>query len=142
MPCPCFEPRHTVSQPLQPNARLPLIEEYDGVCHAEAEAIPVDAETRMRLCNHGNVRGVCTHFPKDHTCSSFRLEVLRRSASHIDVLFIQEAFYSPAAWRRVEFLIDGERLDPETGDVCERAQILAFCRSFLRRHPIQGNVKS
>jgi hypothetical protein len=124
-----------VAPPTLPNARLPLIDEYDGLCRARGECLPVDPATRLRLCNHGNARGACTHFPAKEQRSSFRFEVLRRSIAHLDVLFIEEAFYAPLAWRRLEFLIDGEQLDPNPADPCERAQMMAFCRSYLQHHP-------
>ncbi len=134
MPCPYFEPRQAVPQPALPNARLPLIEEYDGVCRARSELLPVDAAGRLRFCNHGNAHGACAHFPKQERRSSFRFEVTHRSDTGLALLFIEEAFFAPLAWRRVEFLINGEQLEPDPADPCERAQILAFCRSYLRRH--------
>jgi hypothetical protein len=114
---------------------LPLIDEYDGVCRARAELLPVDAATRWQLCNHGNARGACCHFPAEDRRSCFRFEVSHRSAASLDLLFIEETFYAPLAWRHVAFRIDGEQLEPDPADPCERAQILAFCRSYLRHHP-------
>ncbi len=135
MACPYFEPRQTVSQPTLPNARLPLIDEYDGVCRAGCELSPVDAATRLRLCNHGNVRGACDHFPVAEKRSAFRFEVVRHSPLQLELLFIEEAFYAPLAWRKLVFRMEGERLEPNPADPCERAQLLAFCRSYLRHHP-------
>jgi len=134
MPCPYFEPREAVPQPTYPSARLPLIDEYDGVCRARTEALPVEAEGRLRFCNHGNARGACGHFPLNEQRSSFRFDVVHRSVAGLELLFIEEAFFAPSAWRRLQFVIDGERLEPNPADPCERAQILAFCRSYLRRH--------
>ena len=119
-----------------PNARLPLIDEFDGVCRAAGEPMAVAVEARLRLCNHGNVRGACAQFPEKELRTSFRFEVLRRSAGHLDVLFIEESNYAPLAWHRLEFLIDTEQLEPEPPDVCQRAQLLAFCRSYLQHYPI------
>ncbi len=129
-----------MAQPTLPNARLPLIDEYDGVCLASGCA--VEAASRLRFCNHGNARGACAHFPIDEQRSSFRFEVLRRSVAHLDLLFITETSYAPSAWRRLEFLVDGEALNPVPEDACERAQMLAFCRSYLLHHPLQENVQS
>lgn len=140
MPCPYFEPRQAVAQRTLANARLPLIDEYDGVCRANGSAI--DEAGRLRYCNHGNARGGCCHFPAEEERSSFRFEVLRRSVAHLDLLFITETAYAPSAWRRLEFLMNGEELKPLPADACERAQILAFCRSFLKHHPLQENVPS
>ena len=134
MPCPYFEPRQTVS-PATPNARLPLIDEYDGVCHAQGEAFPVEAAVRLRLCNHGNVRKLCGRFPAEESRSSFRFEVVSRSRARLELLFIEEEFYAPKAWRKLAFQVDGARLEPTPKDACERAQLLAFCRSYLKLYP-------
>lgn len=135
MPCPYFEPRSALPQPTLPKARLPLIDEFDGVCHAVAGGAPVPVETRLRLCNHGNARGLCVHFPAQEQRSAFRFEVLRRSAAHLDLLIIEEALYAPLAWHRLTFTISPEQLEPEPLDPCQRAQMLAFCRSYLQRYP-------
>lgn len=135
MPCPYFEPRKALPQPTLPNARLPLIDEFEGVCRALPEVAPVPSETRLRLCNHGNARGLCGHFPTQEQRSAFRFEVLRRSAAHLDVLFIEEALYAPLAWHRLTFTIAPEQLEPDPPDACQRAQLLAFCRSYLQRYP-------
>ncbi len=135
MPCPYFEPRQALPEPSQLNARLPLIDEFNGLCRALPDAAPVPAESRLRLCNHGNVRGLCCHFPNDEKRSCFRFEVLSRSAAHLDLLFIEESLYAPLAWHRLTFLIHPEQLEPDPSDACQRAQLLAFCRSYLRRYP-------
>ena len=135
MPCPYFEPQRVVAEPTHFNARLPLIDEFDGVCRALSEPLPVPAAARLRLCNHGNAHGQCAHFPLKNPCSSFRFEVLRRSATGLDLLFVEEALYTPIAWRRLTFCASSENLDPDPPDACQRAQILAFCRSYLCRYP-------
>jgi len=140
MPCPYFDPRQIVERPTLANARLPLIDEYDGVCRAHTDSIPVEAATRMRLCNHGNARGGCEHFPAEEQRSAFRFEVLRRSAAHLDVLFIEEVFYAPLSWRRHEFRMEGEQLEPDMDDCCQRAQMIAFCRSYLRQYPMETQI--
>ncbi len=140
MPCPYFEPRHVVEQPTLLNARLPLIEEYDGVCCARTEPFAVDAAARLRFCNHGNVRGGCEHFPEEEPRSSVRYEVLRRSAAHLDVLLIEEAAYAPLRWLRYEFRIDSEQLEPMPEERCLRGQLTAFCRSYIRRYPMETEI--
>jgi len=135
MPCPYFEPRLAVLPPTLLNARLPLMDEFDGVCRAMSEPLPVPAEGRLRLCNHGNVRGQCAHFPVQEQRSAFRFEVVRRSAERLDLLFIEEAHYAPLAWQRLTFSIASERLEPDPPEPCRRAQLLAFCRSYLRQCP-------
>jgi hypothetical protein len=136
MPCPYFEPTQAAQQPTLLNARLPLIDEFDGLCHASAEPHPVRADARLRLCNHGNVRGLCAHFPVQEQRSCFRFEVLRRSAGNMDLLFIEESLYAPLAWHRFTFSIEPEQLEPDPPDLCQRAQLLAFCRSYLGRYPL------
>jgi hypothetical protein len=135
MPCPYFEPRQVAMEPTHLNARLPLIDEFDGVCRASAEPLPVPQATRMRLCNHGNAGGQCGQFPVGEIRTSFRFDVVRRSSSHLDVLFVEESLFAPLAWRPLTFLIGSDRLDPDPGDACQRAQLLAFCRSYLRHYP-------
>jgi hypothetical protein len=135
MPCPYFEPQRVAAEPTHSNARLPLIEEFDGVCHAGAQLSPVQPSTRLRFCNHGNARGQCAHFPAADAPSAFRFDVLRRSAANLDVLFVEESLYAPVAWRALTFTIESGRLDPDPADRCQRAQLLAFCRSYLRRYP-------
>jgi len=135
MPCPYFEPQRVVAEPTHLNARLPLIDEFDGLCRASSEPLPVPHTSRLRLCNHGNARGQCAQFPADAKCTSVRFDVLGRSVSNLDLLFVEESLYAPLSWRPLTFVIDTERLDPDPADPCERAQLLAFCRSYLRRYP-------
>jgi len=135
MPCPYFEPQQVVAEPTHLNARLPLIDEFDGLCRAASEPLPVPQASRLRLCNHGNARGQCAQFPADEKRTSIRFDVLRRSASNLEILYVEESLYAPLAWRPLTFLIGSERLDPDPQDACQRAQLLAFCRSYLRRYP-------
>ncbi len=135
MPCPYFEPRQAVTEPSKPNARVPLIDEYDGLCRATQDALPVDPSLRMRLCNHGNACGVCARFPRNDERSAFRYEMERRSATQLELLFIEESRYAPLRWHRHCFKIESEQFEPEINETCQRAQLLAFCRSYLRRHP-------
>jgi len=135
MPCPYFEPQRVMAEPTHLNARLPLIDEFDGLCRALPDPLPVPASARLRLCNHGNARGQCGHFPAQGQRSSFRFEVLRRSAADLDLLLVEEFLYTPVSWRRLTFTIVSEDLEPNPPDPCEHAQLLAFCRSYLRRYP-------
>jgi hypothetical protein len=135
MACPYFEPQQAVLPATRRHARLPLIDEFDGVCRALPEPLPVPAEGRLRLCNHGNVLGQCEHFPAQEQRSAFRFEVVRRSAAHLDLLLIEEALYAPLTWHRLKYSIDSEQLQPDPPDPCRHAQLLAFCRSYLRQYP-------
>jgi hypothetical protein len=130
MPCPYFEPRQVAA--LSGTVRLPLIEEYDGVCRAESEPFPAPANLRFPCCNHGNSAAVCGHFPIQSQRSSQRFDITGSTDLSLDVLLVEELHYAPAAWRRVKYTIGSEVLEPEVTDACMRAQVLAFCRSFLR----------
>jgi hypothetical protein len=139
MPCPYFEPQRVVAQPSHAHARLPLIDEYDGLCRVAPEASAVPEELRFRCCNQGNSRGQCESFPHNALRSSLRYEVVKRSGDalevlQLDVLQIEERDYAPVEWRRIQFLPESDRLEPSVEDACARAQLLAFCRSYLRRY--------
>lgn len=129
MPCPYFEPRHTVSSQY-PNARLPLLSEHDGLCHAGREVVEAPEAMRFRYCNHGYSRGACEHFPASETRSCLRYQVTSRSGTEFEITIIEEQEYAPAAWRVVKYSADQERLDPEIHDCCMRAQVVAFCRVY------------
>jgi hypothetical protein len=135
MPCPYFEPRHVNAQSEHATARLPLIDEYDGLCQARDEPFEVPGELRFRCCNHGNSRGTCSHFPDRETRSSIRYEMVKQTSTTLDLILLEERDYAPAAWRAVRYALASECLDPEVEDACQRAQIRAFCRSFLDRFP-------
>lgn len=135
MPCPYFEPQRVASDPLYAIARLPLIDEYDGVCHARTELIGVPAALRFRCCNHGYSRGGCERVPAGDVRSCARYNVIRRSEAALDVLCLEEQNYAPVRWQRVEYSIANDRLTLELTDVCLAAQLLAFCRSYVKRFP-------
>lgn len=135
MPCPYFEPQRITARSEGASAlafRLPLIEEYDGVCRAAVEPFAAPDELRFQLCNHGNCAGRCAHFPANAACSSQRFNMTGSSSTSLEVLQLQETSYAPTAWRSVRYFIGSELLEPEISDVCARAQLIAFCRSFLR----------
>ena len=58
MACPFFEPLAPVVHPESRNGRLPLIQEYEGVCHASGTGTIASGS----VCNHGyanaNVSGI------------------------------------------------------------------------------------
>ena len=135
MSCPYFEPREVATDPLHAVARLPLIEEYDGRCHARAEPISAPQELRFRYCNHGYSQGVCERMPASDAPSCARYNVVRRSEAALDILCIQEQNYAPLRWQSVEYSIVNDRLTVALKDVCLAAQLLAFCRSYLKRFP-------
>ncbi len=133
MPCPLFEPVSLATTPEQPGSRLPLIDEYDGFCHANPQPFRVLRDLRYRCCNHGYSRGVCPHFPADDSRSATRFDIRRAEQTELQILWIEERGYAPASWRTVSYLIDSDTFTPELPDRCSHAQALAFCHSYLRR---------
>jgi hypothetical protein len=136
MACPFFEPRQIAAAPEYAAARLPLIDEYDGLCRVREQPFPVPAEARFRCCNHGNSRGTCAHFPAGEQRSALRYEIVGRTAAALELLLLEERDYAPVAWQTVRYILAGESLEPEIGDIVKQAQIRAFCRSFLDRFPV------
>jgi hypothetical protein len=133
MPCRYFEPLQIVPIPFHPKARLPLIDEYDGVCHACPDPVAVPADSRFAGCNHGNRENACGRFPGGGDRSVLRLTVATRDSDALEVFAIEEADHRPVRWHRVRFLLRSEELTPDPGGICERAQLIAFCRSYLKR---------
>lgn len=136
MPCPYFEPQAVAAQPRHSNARLPLIDEYDGSCRAAPEPITVPGERRFACCNHGYSRGCCELFPPVEARSSFRYTVVARSATGLEILCIEEQDYAPVRWHSTHYFPASGRLEPEVADSCMRAQALAFCHSYVERFPL------
>jgi hypothetical protein len=133
MACPYFEPHNIVAQRQNANARLPLIDEYDGLCRAASEPIEAPAELRFRCCNHGYSKGSCERFPSGEVRSSLRYHVVRRTERALEFICIEEQNYAPLAWHQVQYFFANERLEPELDDACIQAQAIAFCRSYLKR---------
>ena len=136
MPCPRFEPVAPVSDPQHTNARLPLIDEYDGICHAGPEAIDAPAAHRFRSCNHGYSAGACQHFPAGETRSSFRYSVVSQEGDTLTVVGIEEQNYTPVRWHNIEYSVATGQIQTPLQDPSLRAQALAFCQSYLRRFPL------
>lgn len=66
MPCPFFYPTErapSASWAVPP--RVPLGDEYAGLCHASAEPFTPDHSTLRNFCNCGYGRGCCACFPSD-----------------------------------------------------------------------------
>jgi len=136
MPCPFFEPRRLVGNPRHPGARLPLLDEYEGFCQAGAAPVPAPETVRFEHCNRGYSRGCCDRFPAGETRSGLRYDIAERSTTALLVLCIEEQDYTPLRWHSVRYFFEGERLEPEPPDGCERAQLLAFCRGYMRRSSV------
>ena len=136
MPCPYFEPQRPVAQRSFVHARLPLIDEYEGRCRANGSCEPVPEDVRFQCCNHGNSRSTCPRFPAVETRSALRYHLVSRSATEIELVCVEENNYAPAAWYVVRYAVAGGTISPDISNDCLRAQILAFCRSYLDRFPV------
>jgi hypothetical protein len=137
MPCPLFEPQVRISQS-QPEIiiRFPLLYEFEGVCHATGLAPPPDHV--LRHCNHGYAKGNCVSFPDSLAISAVRFSVTSQTPSQLTVLVLEEENHWPRHWSSFEFLIQDHRLLPEIEDTCRRAQIIQFCRAFLKVAATEG----
>lgn len=131
MPCPFFEPQRTLIPRTQAGGRLPLIDEYDGLCHAAAEPAAVPDDARFRLCNHGNSKGLCALFPDAEERSCLRYEVKGQEDGKLIILCIEEQAYAPVRWYSVQYVPNQDRLEPEPQDRCVRAQAFAVARSYV-----------
>ncbi len=120
---------------MYPFGRIPLIEEYDGLCHAAAEPVTAPESARFRWCNHGNSNGCCPVFPVHEVRSCLRYEVVERKEVALRILCIEEQAYAPLRWYQVQYICADGSLHPEPDDGCVRAQVIAFCRSYLARFP-------
>jgi hypothetical protein len=133
MPCPFFEPQQIVDPPTYSHARLPLLDEYDGVCHADHDLIRVPAEMRFSGCNHGNRVPPCNKVQIPQKAGVLRFTVLGMTTEAVEVLMLQERDHRPVSWQNITYFLLDERLQPEPTETCERTQVLAFCRSYTRR---------
>jgi hypothetical protein len=133
MPCPYFEPQRVATDPQYASARVPLLDEYDGLCHAVGEPLAVPSALRFQCCNHGYSRGCCGRFPESEARSGLRYNVVRRTAGALEILCVEEQHYAPLRWHSVQYFFEDERIEPELADLCTRAQVVAFCRSYLKR---------
>jgi len=127
--CPLFEPIARVLPQRFPASRLPLIHEFDGICHAGERGI--DPEHRFHYCNRGNAQGNCESFPASMPLTAIRFSVTAQTARALTVLMVEEHNHWPGAWKTIDFMIHEKRVEPEISDVCRRAQILRFCDSYL-----------
>lgn len=127
MSCPYFEPTEPTSEPVFRNARLPLIEQYDGFCHAHPELV----HSTESCCNHGYARGQCERLPAEEKNKAHRFSLIRQGPDELELLFIGEEEYSPVFSRQLHFSVAGNCLKEHDLDCCVAAQAVAFCRSYL-----------
>jgi hypothetical protein len=133
MPCPFFEPLSAVLSSRFAGVRLPLIDEYSGLCHSACEnPVAVDAAHRLQ-CNHGYASGACPRFPPNAASSAMRYSVAGRTDLEITLVWLEEQGHSPLRWGSLRYSIAEDALSPLDLTPPIRAQALAFCRSFLLR---------
>lgn len=135
MPCPYFEPLQIAADPKYRHARLPLIDEYDGQCHAQPEPAAAPHALRFCCCNHGYSARSCDRFPAHEQRSAMRFHMARNTGASLEILCVEEADHVPVRWYSVQYFPERDQLDPEIRDTCVRAQIAAFCRSYLAHFP-------
>ena len=141
MPCPFFEPQSVAQSSTYENARLPLIDEYEGNCRLDPEIRAVGSAVRLLGCNHGNLSGVCADLNRLYENPANRKPILRfsvqaRQSGRLRVSVIEEQDFTPLRWRVFAFQPGEQSFEPELNDACQRAQLLAFCRSYLARFPL------
>ncbi len=130
MPCPFFEPIEPLSNPCHPGARLALIREYDGLCHASGAPAQAPADMRFPYCNHGYSRSHCPSFPDAEHISCMRYAIRAEHATGFRILCIEECDHTPLRWVEVQFETAS---GAASGDVppLVRAQAEAFGRSYV-----------
>lgn len=133
MPCPFFEPQKLAATASSSGGRLPLIDEYDGLCCANGEPVPAPEPFRFRWCNHGNSKGSCPAFPLTEMRSCLRYEAVAMEGRVLRVLCIEEQAFAPLRWYSIEYSCADGSLQPEPEDSRVRSQVLAFCQSYLAR---------
>jgi hypothetical protein len=129
MACPYFEPTVPVQPPTLLNARLPLIEEYQGICGACASRSLV----AFAPCNHGYPSGACVCYPAGERNRANRYSLARRTAESLEIVFVTECDHSPTSSRTLLYSISAGRIVTDGIDHCASAQAAAFCRSYLRK---------
>ena len=65
--------------------------------------------------------------------SCVRFDILGCSEEAIELLVVTERDHAPVDWRHLRFLRSTEEVQPAVSDGPARAQVVSFCRSYLRR---------
>jgi hypothetical protein len=137
MPCPYFEPQRVARDGQTIHGRLPLFDEYDGWCHRSGQAQPVSLAVRFSGCNHGYPDSGCTRLLLGENRRNRRFHTRGKMGDGptLEVLVLEIEDGTPVCSHSVLYSNIEEHLEPEIQDCCERAQVLAFCRSYFRRFP-------
>lgn len=132
MPCPVFCPTRVADRSLQLLGRLPLIDQYEGICTAHSEPYAPDQQTLFRYCNQGYSNGCCSRYPIHEEISCLRYSITRRTSEALQVICVEETAHEPRRWHHFEYLLQASDLKGEAPTECMRAQAIAFCQSYLR----------
>lgn len=133
MACPLFEPLEPAAAPRRPGVRLPLIDEYAGVCHASGKAAPPADAMLSAGCNQGYAYA-CPNYSQRGNPSAMRYSVTSQTEQQLTITWIEEQSYSPLRQGTMCFHIHERRLSPAPTAVIA-AQVMAFCRGYLARCP-------
>jgi len=143
MPCPYFEPRTVRKVARFEGVRLPLIDEYEGLCHAGGKGTCEPEASQLAQCNHGYARGMCARFPQNLASSAMRYSVTSRTAEEITLIWVEEQDHTPARWGTLRYSLAEDRaIGPEETSTRVLTQALAFCRSFLMRLQAAGQEET
>jgi len=88
---------------------------------------------RFSGCNHGNRIPACNKTQTPHEAGVLRFTVLGMTTEAMELLMLHEKDHRPIQWQNVTYFLLDERLQPEPSQICERAQVVAFCRSYALR---------
>ncbi len=134
MPCPYFEPTSVAESPSFQLGRFPLIHEYEGKCHAGGGEPRSPVATRLR-CNMAYSDDGCSRLAPLTPRTASRYTVVGHAPDALEILCITEIDHVPEEWRRVRYDVACQSVTPDFPSIAIRAQVLAFCRSFLARYP-------
>jgi hypothetical protein len=132
MPCPFFEPTRVTDTPTHLNARLPLLQEYDGVCCAADTKMAVPGELRFKCCNHGYAASECSVRPANSRMSANRFSVLSRSDVGLEIVCVEESQFAPVRHFVLRYSTVLQSFEVPVTEPCLASQARAFCESYLR----------
>lgn len=140
MACPRFEPIHRCEIIPGSSGRLPLIDEWDGRCHANGESRPVPAELRIRCCNQGYAHDCPYSGPVQH--SALRYSISRQSGRPVELICVEERHFAPFAWSVLPLGPAFLTLTRTDLDACRVAQAKAYCVSYFDRTSTNTSIAS
>jgi hypothetical protein len=130
MACPYFEPSSVAVPASRPGVRLPLIDEYSGLCHAAQLPCEPAPAVRPIGCNQGYAHG-CANHPSRIAASAMRYSITAQSPEELHIIWIEEQGYAPIRQGTIRFEIRQGKLTPAPESPVMASQLFAFCRSYL-----------